>query len=233
VTLATGYEPIGMATLLQRWPDDEHHLAINPGTPIATVLSPQAITDLAEGRETLVAMEQVRQAVADEALAGIRDLCLRELAGQPPAPAPAASAVELRDDPPANALESALQQAVEQGDGEAYLRAMLAGEPVLLPTSAPVDDPETIFDESFPWRVLGGDQASVIAVFTSAAMLERAGGAEVERVEVDFLHVLAMWPDEHHMLFVDPGSTLELPLPGEVVLDVVAAMADSEDEPAG
>lgn len=229
---ATEYEPIDFASLLQRWPDTEHQLAINPGTPIATFLTPQSITDLAEGREALVSMEDVQHVVSDEAVSQIRDLCLRELAGEETPALPVAEPAELRDDPPGNEVESVLLDAVQAADGEAYLRALLDGASVLLLTNGPVSDPDKIFDEGFPWRVLGGDQAAVIPVFTSAAMLERTGATDGAWVEVDFLHVLAMWPSEDHMLFVNLGSALELSLPGEVVLDVVAAMADTVDDPA-
>jgi hypothetical protein len=232
--LAAGYEELDFATLRQRWPDRRHQLAVNAGCPIATFLSLQGVADLAEGRQSLLPMDGVSRVVADEALAQIRTSCLDELAGSAGGGgerdgangAGEAGIAVLRDDPPANALETALREAVATTDGEAFLRALLDDGPVLLLTAAPVADPDQIFDDGFPWRLLGGDQARAVPVFTSMAMLERTGAAGSTSVEVDFLHVLANWPGEDYLLCLNPGSILELFLTGETVLEVVASMAD-------
>lgn len=219
--LVPGYVEIDFATLLQRWPDPDYQLAVNPGCPIATYLPTHAVRDLAEGRESLASVEAIERTVRDEALAQISRICLRELAGGD-LPEPA----EPWDDPPANPLERALRSAVERGDGEAYLRALLAGDPVLLPATSAVDDPKRILDEDFPWRVFGRDQARVIPIFSSPAMLARTGTGELPTAEVDFLYLVAAWPGEEYYLLVNPGSVLELLLPGDTVLEVGAALGE-------
>lgn len=215
--LAGGYEEIAFAALLQRWPDPRHRLAVNPGSPIATFLPPHAVADVAEGKQPLAALEDVQAEVADEALAQIRRICLQELGDQESVDGAAA----LRDDPPANPLEATLRAAVERPDGEAFLEALLAADTVVLPTTEPVTDPDRILDEDFPWLVLGGDQVRAIPVFTSTAMLERTGAGDTPRIEIGMLPVLATWPGEDFLLYVNPGSVLELMLPGDTVLDLV------------
>lgn len=228
------YEAIDFTTLSQRWPDVHHQLAVNPGSPIATFLPPHTVADLAEGKQSLVAVEEIQQAMADEALDQIRQLSLTELAGADHQGAGTGQQgdPELREDPPANQLEAALREAVAQSDGERYMHALLAGDPVILLTASPVADPDEIFDDGFPWRIVGGDQAKVIAVFSSPEMLActGTGAATSARIEVDFLHVLANWPDEEHLLYVNPGSVMELLLPGEMVLEVVSSMAEALDQ---
>lgn len=216
------YEELEFGALLQRWPSPGYLLAVNPGSPIAVRLPPAAITDLAEGRQSLLAVDDLQDAVVEEARTELRRLCLRELSGNDEVD------VALRPDPPAGPLESALHEAVGAGDGQAYLHALLNNGPVLLLTSSPVTDPEAVFEDGFPWRVLGGDQAQIIAAFSSRPMLDRTGAPPgTASVEIDFLHVLANWPGEEFLLCVDPGSVLELMLSGDAVLDVVAAMAEA------
>ncbi len=219
--LVEGYYEVDYAALLQRWPDHHHQLAVNPGSPIAVYLPPHAVADLADGRQSLVATEALHEVLTDEATAQLRRICLEELAGKTP------DTLGLRDDAPINPLETALQAAVERSDGQAYLHALLAGDPVLLLTASPVSDPDSIVDDNFPWRVLGGDVAKVIPVFSSPAMLERAGARGAYYIDVDFLYVLASWPDDEHTLYVNPGSALELMLPGEAVMEIVASLDDS------
>lgn len=224
--LIQAYHELDYPVLLQRWPDRDHQLAVNPGSPIAVYLPPHAVADLVEGRQSPVAVTEVQRVLTDEATAQLRWICLTELAGG----SGATGETGLREDPPANRLETALTAAVERSDGEAYLHALLAGDPVILPTAAPVADPGAIFDEGFPWRVLGGEQAKVIAVFSSRAMLQRCGGADAPHIEVDFLHALANWPGVEHALYVNPGSVLELLLPGEMVLEIVASLAEALED---
>jgi hypothetical protein len=220
--LARGYEEVGFFGLLQRWPDPRVRLAVNPGSPIAMFLPPRAVADLEAGRESLVAVEDVQRVVADEALLQIRRICLRELAGVDNVD----SAGGLRDDPPANPLEAALREAVERPDGDAYLDALLAADSIVLPTVEPVTDPDRILDDDFPWRVVGGDQAKAIPVFSSTAMLERTCAGDPPRIEIGLLPVLAGWPGEEFQLYVNPGSMLELLLPGDTVLEIVGLLDD-------
>ena len=49
-------------------------------------------------------------------------------------------------------------------------------------------------------------------------------------IEVDFLYALANWPGEEHTLYVNPGSVLELLLPGETVLEIVASLAEALED---
>jgi hypothetical protein len=215
--LAGGHEEVSFAALLQRWPDPRHRLAVNPGSPIAMFLLPHALADIAEGRQPLVALGDVQRAVADETLAQIRRICLRELGDIESVD----GAGGLRDDPPANPLEVALREAVERPDGEAFLEALLAADTLVLPTTEPVTDPDRILDDDFPWLVVGGDQVRAIPVFTSTAMLERTGAGDLPRIEIGMLPVLATWPGEEFVLYVNPGSVLELMLPGDTVLEIV------------
>lgn len=223
--LVQAYHEVDFAVLLQRWPDRDHQLWVNPGSPIAVSLPPQAMTDLAEGRQSLVPVEEVRRVLSDEAAGQLRRICLSELAGG--AGSGVASEAPLRDDPPTNQVEVALREAVHRSDGQAYLHALLAGDPVHLLTASPVTDPADVLDDGFPWRVLGGEQVRIIPVFSSQAMMERTGAGADTHIEVDLLHALANWPSEEHLLYVNPGSQLELLLPGEMVLEIVASLADA------
>lgn len=210
---APACEEVDFPALLQRWPDPSVQLAVNPGSPIAMVMPPPALAELAEGRRSLVPTADVREALVSQ----IRHGCLQQLAG----PAYVDGAGPLRDDPPANPLEVALRDAVTAGDAHAYLRALLSARTVVLPTAAPVTDPDQILDGDFPWRVLGGDQLRAIPVFSSTAMLERTGAGGSPRVEIGMLPLVAAWPGEEFLLYVNPGSVLELILSGDGVLELV------------
>lgn len=273
------YQELHFAALRQRWPDRRHQLAVNPGSPIATFLPPGAVSEIAEGKQSLVEVEAVTNVMAAEAVSQIRRLCLRDLAagggtgglagggvrdpagGEPRDPARgdprdlAGSAGQdlagggvrdpagggLRDitggeeDPPAladhtpvNSLETALREAVERADGDAYLSALLEAD-VVLPTASIVADPRQIHEDGFPWRILGGEQALVIAAFSSAAALARTGAGGAPTVQVSFLDLLLSWPGEEHTLCLNPGVVTELVLPGGAVLDLASAVTEALD----
>lgn len=219
--LAAGYQQLDFAALRQRWPDPGHQLAVNPGTPIAAFLPPQAVAEVAAGDRSLVPIEDLQRAMVDEAHTQIRRACLVELGGS------LGSGAEPGADPaaaPAGALEVALQAAVDREDGEAFLSALLAAQ-VILPTESPVPGPERIYDDGFPWRRTGSEQAPSIPVFGSAAALESTMAGDPPRIEVDFLDVLANWPDEAYALCFNPGRPTELILSGSTVLDLLEDMA--------
>ena len=98
--LIQAYHELDYPVLLQRWPDRDHQLAVNPGSPIAVYLPPHAVADLVEGRQSPVAVTEVQRVLTDEATAQLRWICLTELAGG----SGATGETGLREDPPANRL---------------------------------------------------------------------------------------------------------------------------------
>ncbi|QSB15327.1 SseB family protein [Natronosporangium hydrolyticum] len=214
---APSYEALELAALRQRWPDPDYQLAVNAGTPIGVFLPLPAIDQLATGATSLVSYAQLAQAVGQELLDRVRSECLRDLSGVESTPD------QLRPDPALNPVEEALRAAADSQDSEAFLTTLLFAE-LVLPTAEPVDDPELLYGDEFPWRVTGADTAPAVPVFSSVAMLERTGAPPTDRLEAHALDVLANWPGDEYSLILNPGSITELILPGETVRELVTAV---------
>nr|WP_243869561.1 SseB family protein [Amycolatopsis granulosa] len=192
-------------------------LVVNPGVPIGVYLVLSEVEDLAEGRQELVPVEDVQNAMVDEVLAQVRSLVLRELGGD----TDAAAALQ-----PVNELEERLRDAVSELDFDAFLLALI-GADVVLPATEPVADPSVIDSGGFPWRILGDDATPVIPVFSSERVLDTVDPAGGPRVTVSFLDVLLNWPGEDHVLCFNPGTSMELTLPGSTVPELLSAIAEA------
>lgn len=195
---------------------DHAQLVVNPGVPIGVYLVLGEVDDLAEGRQELVPVEQVQDAMVDEVLGEVRRLVLEELGGD----ADAAAALQ-----PSNELEERLRDAVSELDFDTFLLALI-GADVVVPTSAPAEASQ-IESGEFPWRFLGDEDTPVVPVFSSEGVLDVVAADGGPRVSVSFLDVLLNWPSEDHVLCFDPGTTMELTLPGASVPELVTAIAEA------
>src|SRR5690606_3957605 len=103
---------------------------------------------------------------------------------------------------PHNQVEQLLRDALAAPDAQVLLD-------VLVP--APV---------TVPHQSLVIDGEPVVAVFTSPERCVeylRGAGPDVPTVTVDLVAVLRRWPDTAHRLMVNPGSLIEISLPGDRV----------------
>ncbi|AIJ22187.1 SseB family protein [Amycolatopsis methanolica] len=196
---------------------DHAQLVVNPGVPIGVYLVLGEVDDLAEGRQELVPVEDVQNAMVDEVLAEVRRLALAELGGDEEV----AAALQ-----PSNQLEERLRDAVAELDFDAFLLALI-GSDVVVPTAAPVADPSLIENGEFPWRVLGDDETPVVPVFSSEGVLDVVAPGGGPRTVVSFLDVLVNWPGDDHVLCFNPGTSMELTLPGSSVPELVSAIAEA------
>ncbi|WP_027941965.1 SseB family protein [Amycolatopsis taiwanensis] len=196
------------------WPPEAGlSLALNPGLPIGFAGSVEAIYQLAEGRESLVAITDLQDAVLAEARTQIRQGVLAELGGGPPESAPA------------NPLENELAEAIGKQDQEGYLAALLGGQ-VVVPTTEQVPGPAAIDAPGFPWQVRKIRDLPVITLFSSSAMMARIAPSVRHSLVVPFLGVIGNWPDDEHALCFNPGADSELILTGDGVMDLVGQVAE-------
>ncbi|SFB40681.1 SseB protein N-terminal domain-containing protein [Amycolatopsis marina] len=209
---AAEYREIDFGSLWELWQDSDYHLAVNPGAPIGVFLPIDAVVDLAREKRSLVAIDDVQDAIAAEAVARIRRQCQTGLGGEP----------DPADTEPVNDLEEQLREALAKEDHDAFLLTLLSSNVVVL-TERAVSDPDHIHDEDFPWRIVGDDESPLVPLFSSTTALRRAARKDPHWVEVSFLAVLANWPGPGHTLCFDPGTPTELILPGDTVLDLLAA----------
>lgn len=206
----------GIAALQEVHPGDAQ-LVVNPGAPIGVYLVLGEVEDLAEGRQELLPVEEVQNAMVDEVLSEVRRLALADLGGD----AEAVAALQ-----PANELEERLREAVTELDFDAFLLALI-GSDVVLPVTEPVGDPSLIEDDGFPWRTVGDDEIPVVPLFSSERVLDTVAPGDGPRVTVSFLDVLLNWPTEDHVLCFNPGTSIELTLPGSSVPELVTAIAEA------
>ena len=136
------------------------------------------------------------------------------------APAPAAF-------PAANDTERALAAAAAQADVDGVIDALVRAG-VYLPTAGPVTD---LTAADFAWHFVDAEPPA-IAVFTSVDRV-REGPATPPTVPVAFVDVALAWPDPAYDLVVNPGSELELTIPGAHVLGFVSFAEDLVRAEAG
>ena len=188
-------------------------LMLNPGLPIAASMPPADLRALAEGAARTLPLRELRAAMTNEVNTAIRQACLDELGdGTPPAEAE-----------PASDLERELAAAVEHKDPDQFLDALIFAE-VVVPVTGPAPEPG---QGVFPWRPVSVGALRVIPVFSSAGLLDRTAAPNTPRAKVSFLDALADWPEEDHMLCLDPGSRTELVLPGETVAGLIDSIAET------
>jgi hypothetical protein len=223
--LARGYQEVSFGSLRQQWPDPRLPLALNLGSPIAVFLPLVAVPRLAAGERALVPAAAVVEQAASAALVEIRRACLRDLAGTTEG---FATDGHPWSNPPANALEEALQAATQRGDGEAFLAHLLTAT-VVLPTTSSVPGTPQLSDERFPWRLTGGQTAPSVPLFSSAEQLAHVAGATAW-VEVPFLEVVAHWPEGDRALCFNPGATTELILSEGELMALVTELVVGQDD---
>jgi hypothetical protein len=188
-------------------------LMLNPGLPIAASMPPADLRALAEGQSRTLPIRELRAAISYEVNSAIRQGCLDEL-GDGSAPVEAE---------PASDLERKLVEAVASKDQDEFLDALIFGE-VVVPVTGPAPEPG---QGVFPWRPVSVGALRVIPMFSSAGLLDRTVAPNTSRATVSFLDALADWPEEDHMLCLDPGSSTELVLPGDVVAGLIDSIADT------
>jgi hypothetical protein len=210
-----GWKETDMTSLARLWPDPRYQLALNPGLPIGAVLPLGALPRLADGSETLVAIDDLQERLVEETQAQIRQDCLAELGGGP-------GPIDVR---PVNRTEVELLAAAKAQDADAFLETLINAE-VVVPTTESVADPLSMAEADFPWQEVG----PAIPVFSTTAMLARAAPDVAHYVEAPFLLVAANWPSEEHVLCFNPGSSTELILSGDGVDQLIAAVAEGLSE---
>ncbi len=209
--LATGYEEYDFAALRRRRPDPDQPLAVNPGVPIGVLLTPRELDEMAGGRVVLAKVDGLLADATDRAQAEIRDLCLTRLGGDESRAAAAIS------EDSANALESTLIDCVENLDFDGFIEALMDSVVVVV-TSRPVAGSPGIGGRGIPWRIVEhADGRRAIPLFSSATALEKVAGVRTDWVEAPFVDVVANWPGSGHILCFNPGTAVELTLPGDIV----------------
>ena len=120
---------------------------------------------------------------------------------------------------PANAVEHALAAAMGEVDLDAYFDALVAC-PVVVPVEWQVSGPEAIEHPGFPWLDLTVGGVPTIPVFTSTLRLAETFPAQTPWVSIDFVAVTRNWPNLGYSLVVNPGSPIEVVLPGERISEL-------------
>ena len=185
---------------------------LNPGLPIAAAMPLPDFRALADGVVSPLSTGQLRAAVTDGVNSAIRKACLAELGdGSEPAEAQ-----------PGSELERRLRAAAADRDSDGFLEALLVAE-VVVPVTGPVPD----HGGDFPWRPVPMGAQPVLMMFSSSDLLDRTGSPAVPRERVLFLDVLASWPEDDHVLCLDPGSPTEMILPGEAVAGLIESIGEA------
>lgn len=209
--LATGYDEYDLAALRRRHPDPDQPLAVNPGVPIGVLLTLRELDEMAGGRVVLTEVDDLLADATDRAQAEIRDLCLTQLGGDP-----STAAVAVNEDS-ANELEMKLIDCVENLDFDGFIEALMDSV-VIVVTTRPIAGYPEIRRSGFPWWIVEhADGRRAIPLFSSVTTLERVAGVRMNWVEVPFVDVVANWPGSGHILCFNPGTAVELTLPGDSV----------------
>ncbi len=218
--------------LARRWPDPEWWLAINSGLPIEALISPEYLAQL---RSTVPAPDAAPVTADSSATTKLPDAAAGpQAAAVSPAGAESRGeaagtgvsdadedltdedlADELPDlaDPdrfqPGNETETAMLDAVEQGDTDAYLKALIVAE-LLVPESGGGAD-------AWPRIRISGQPA--IPLFTSMTRYaERYGDAPYRLVEA--ITAIRDWPASDVALALNPGTPVGAHLPGLQVAEL-------------
>ncbi|MBK1783459.1 SseB family protein [Prauserella cavernicola] len=209
--LARGHNDTDLPSLRARWEDPARHLAVNPGSPISVSLPVDSVTQLREGQDEIVPVEALADSMTENIVSLLRQSCLDELGAEQGA----------GTDSPAGALQSALWDAADRQDTDAFL-ALLLDSTVFVPTEREVSGAELA--RELPWLTVGPRDSPLVPVFSSRAGLEATSGPRRHHVEVPFVLLLARWPGPDHALCFDPGARTELILPGDVLLDLFTGL---------
>jgi hypothetical protein len=208
--LATGYQEYDLADLRRRHPDPDQPLAVNPGVPIGVLLTLRELDEMADGRVVLTEVDELLADAADRAQAQIRDICLTRLGGGESKPAAI-------DEGSANNLEAKLIDCVENLDFDGFIDALMDSVVVVV-TSRPVAGSHEIRGRGFPWWIAEhADGRRAIPLFSSATALRKAAAVQTHWIEAPFVDVAANWPGSGHILCFNPGTAVELILPGDAV----------------
>lgn len=209
--LATGYEEYDLPALRRRHPDPDQPLAVNPGVPIGVLLTLRELDGMAAGRVALTRVDDLLADATDRAQAEIRNMCLTGLGGDESRAAAAIS------EDSANELETKLIDCVETLDFDGFIEALMDSVVVVV-ASRRVAGFHEMRRHGFPWWIVEhADGRRVIPLFSSATTLEKVTAVHMDWVEVAFVDVVANWPGSDHILCFNPGTAVELTLPGDAV----------------
>jgi hypothetical protein len=129
---------------------------------------------------------------------------------------------------PANPVEAALQDALDDGDHERYL-AVLAESTLLVPVVAAADDPVA---EPVLATMQLADGAVVVPAYTSPEALARPEAERLteQQLAIPFGQLAARWPDPRWVLAVNAGLPVATHVFGaELPAVVVSAFAPAND----
>lgn len=214
----SGHVEISYDELIAGWPTEEElYLALNPGLPIGFVGPVGAIDDLAEGRESLVAIGHVQEAVRAELRGQIRQAVLAELGAE-----------SKPSFVPTNPLETELVAALADGDENEYLTALMSGEVLVLTSQGAAG-------EDALWWVLETPTLPIVVAFSSRSIVEEICPSAPPGVVLPFLAVLTDWPSVDHALCFNPGTETELILTGDGLRELLnaatQALSSDHDQP--
>lgn len=141
----------------------------------------------------------------------------------PPADEPAAGGTRLptlapSEFVPRNELEELLEAALDEDDSDTVLKLLLLAELVVplpdgVPPGAAPGSPE------FRWRRYEDGAGPCVPVFTAASRCDELLGP-VPRTLAEGVSVVSAWPDPAVTLVLDPGTEVEVSLPGQAVVEL-------------
>ncbi|MGA8118182.1 MAG: SseB family protein [Actinocatenispora sp.] len=199
------------AELVEKWPNPQWRLAVNPDLPIYAVTG---IRDVGRAATGSVVVPTAAQLLADQDAGKVTG-------------AGSETPDEFR---PANDTEVALQQALQVGDGDQAL-TILATSVLVVPTTAPVSEPFAVERPDFPWH-LGYDANGTawVPAFTSLAGLRAVLPGDTPAFQMPASTLGRCWPQARAArLVINPGSPIEFPMDG----DAVPGLADWAEELLG
>ena len=205
--VADAYTVTTYPELLERWPQPQWRLAVNPGYPIDAYLPVEEVGAAAKGDVKLPTAAEVIVAgfAEDEQATQVFD------------------------------TDTVLRDAAERNDPGTYIDTLLDST-VVVPTAHAVEDPEQLLDQQDWWRPAGTEQEPVLEVFTSeeaffaAFPMARTDPATgwVHSVTMPFVLLLGVWP-EGTALAVNPRTDFGIELPAQ---DVQALLLWEPEDPA-
>ncbi len=131
---------------------------------------------------------------------------------------------------PQNELEQRLYEAAQRRDAETFF-GLLASAQVMIPA-----DPDTPWgaqpsEPDFPWQPVPLKGEPSIMAFTSPRWMHEAVG-QCRFVMPDFRELAASWPENGWSLALNPGTPIDLTVPGDRLRAAVAPAEPQRTRPA-